>query len=86
VIALNPDVTMTTGKAAAQCGHAAQLLLLQLDPVEVVAWNAAGLMVRLAPDLPWRDCVERADVAVRDAGFTEVPAGSMTAVSWIVPA
>ncbi|MCW2918105.1 MAG: hypothetical protein JWN52_6173 [Actinomycetia bacterium] len=85
-IALNPDVTMTTGKAAAQCGHAAQLLLLQMDSVEVGAWTAAGLMVHLVRDVPWRDCVERAAVAVQDAGFTEVPPGSMTAVSWIVPA
>jgi peptidyl-tRNA hydrolase len=86
VIALDPNVTMTTGKAAAQCGHAAQLLLLQLDPVQAGAWTAAGLMVHLARDVPWRDCVQRADVAVRDAGFTEVPAGSMTAVAWFVPA
>jgi peptidyl-tRNA hydrolase len=86
VIALNPEVTMTTGKAAAQCGHAAQLLLLQLDRAEVGAWIAAGLMVRLVRNVPWRDCVERADVAVRDAGFTEVPPGTMTTVSWMVPA
>jgi peptidyl-tRNA hydrolase len=83
VIALNPEVTMTTGKAAAQSGHAAQLLLRQGDPALVQDWLAAGAVVLVERDVPWRECVRRATVAVRDAGFTEVPPGTMTAIAWI---
>ena len=83
-IALNPDVPMSTGKAAAQCGHAAQLLLRRADPERVAAWVGGGARVRIARDVPWAECVKHAAVAVRDAGFTEVPSGTMTAVGWIV--
>ncbi len=83
-IALNPEVTITTGKAAAQCGHAAQLLLRQGRRKDVAAWVEAGAPVHLARDVPWRTCVKKATVSVRDGGFTEVPPGTMTAVAWIV--
>ncbi|MQY02878.1 hypothetical protein ACRB68_09130 [Actinomadura sp. RB68] len=83
-IALNPGITITTGKAAAQCGHAAQLLLRQAAAPDVHAWIAGGLRVHLTRDVPWRDCVPKATVAVRDGGFTEVPPGTMTAIAWIV--
>jgi peptidyl-tRNA hydrolase len=83
-IALNPDVPMTTGKAAAQSGHAAQLLLMQARKKDVTAWIQGGLRVGIVRDTPWRKCVKHATVAVRDAGFTEVPPGTMTAIAWIV--
>jgi peptidyl-tRNA hydrolase len=83
-IALNPDVTMTTGKAAAQSGHAAQLLLRQASAADVTAWLEGGLRVHLARGIPWHDCVKHAAIAVRDGGFTEVPPGTMTAIAWIV--
>ncbi|GLZ04439.1 hypothetical protein Acsp03_19050 [Actinomadura sp. NBRC 104412] len=83
-IALNPGVPMTTGKAAAQSGHAAQLLLRQARPADVMPWIEAGLRVHIPRDIPWRRCVRHATVAVRDAGFTEVPPGTMTAIAWIV--
>lgn len=83
-IALNPDVTITTGKAAAQCGHAAQLLLRQGRRKDVAAWLEGGARVHLTRDVPWRRSVKQATVAVRDGGFTEVPPGTMTAVAWIV--
>ncbi|WP_433468113.1 hypothetical protein [Spirillospora sp. CA-128828] len=83
-IALNPDITITTGKAAAQCGHAAQLLLRQGRRKHVEAWAEAGAPVHLTRDVPWRQCVRNATVAVRDGGFTEVPPGTMTAIAWLV--
>src|SRR5512139_979531 len=83
-IALNPDVPMSTGKSAAQCGHAAHLLVRGSAARERVAWAAAGLSVRLVDDVPWRECVRRAAVSVRDAGHTEVAPGTMTAVAWMV--
>jgi peptidyl-tRNA hydrolase len=76
-LCLNPGVTMTTGKAAAQCGHAAQLLLRASG-----AWP--GLRVHVTEPDDWRRTVARADVSVRDGGFTEVAPGTMTAVARLV--
>jgi peptidyl-tRNA hydrolase len=77
LITLNPGVTMTTGKAAAQCGHAAQLLLWATGP-----WPGPRTRVVEADD--WPDAVATADAVVRDGGFTEVAPGTMTAVARLV--
>jgi hypothetical protein len=77
LLTLNPGVTMTTGKAAAQCGHAAHLLLRATG-----AWP--GLRVHVSEPADWRRAVEEADVVVRDGGFTEVAPGTMTAVARLV--
>lgn len=74
LISLNPDVVMTTGKAAAQCGHAAQLLLRAVGP-----WP--GLRVHVVTPKSWP--VAR-DVEVHDGGFTEVAPGTNTAVARLV--
>ncbi|HEU5158835.1 MAG TPA: peptidyl-tRNA hydrolase [Streptosporangiaceae bacterium] len=88
-IALNPAVRMSTGKAAAQCGHVAHLLVRQAAEPDRSAWIAAGArvhLVRVAGGEAWARAVAGAAVTVRDAGFTEVPAGTMTAVGRIVRA
>lgn len=77
LLALNPGVTMTTGKAAAQCGHAAHLLLRTVG-----AWP--GLRVRVVEPADWGRAVAGADAVVRDGGFTEVAPGTMTAVARLV--
>jgi|SRR3954447_6252216 peptidyl-tRNA hydrolase len=77
LLALNPGVTMTTGKAAAQCGHAAHLLLRTAG-----AWP--GLRVRVVEPEDWSRAVAEADAVVRDGGFTEVAPGTMTAVARLV--
>lgn len=77
LIGLNPGVPMTTGKAAAQCGHAAQLLLRAAH-----AWP--GLRVRVIVPRDWGRTVAEADVSVHDGGFTEVAPGTMTAVARLV--
>jgi peptidyl-tRNA hydrolase len=77
LVTLNPEVAMTTGKAAAQCGHAAQLLLRARGE-----WP--GLRVRVVAAGDWARSVAEADVTVRDGGFTEVAPGTMTAVARLI--
>jgi peptidyl-tRNA hydrolase len=73
VIALNPEVEMTVGKAAAQVGHASMIL------GAVRGWTSAPrFSVRRSAAL-WAELGADPDtVAVRDAGFTEVDPGTET--------
>ncbi len=82
-LVLNPHVAMTTGKAAAQVGHAAQLVLEAMAPESAAAWLAAGAPVRVAAGVPheWERQVAAATVVVTDGGFTEVAPGTVTVVA-----
>lgn len=90
VLWCDAGLDMTVGKLAAQVGHAAMLLgaeLARTEPARLARWHAAGLpcAVRDAGGAQWRGLVADAAagraVAVRDAGYTEVPAGSTTVVA-----
>jgi peptidyl-tRNA hydrolase len=83
-IALTPLSAMTTGKSAAQSGHAAQLALRMMDPVACRTWQQAGWAVRVVlPDAAaWARLERLAPVAVHDGGFTEVRPGTRTALAW----
>ncbi|MGH3755862.1 MAG: peptidyl-tRNA hydrolase, partial [Pseudonocardiaceae bacterium] len=94
VLWLTPQPAMTTGKAAAQVGHASMLLAALLAghgrAAELDRWAADGYRcaVRTASAQQWADLAagERPDrawrargvLAVRDAGFTEVAPGTVT--------
>lgn len=93
VLWLNPDVSMTVGKAAAQVGHATMILASVLDEPRLAKWAAReyrcsvrtatpALWAELSPgDEPERAWRERGAVAVRDAGFTEVDPGTITVLA-----
>ena len=73
-IEVTPLHEMTSGKLAAQCGHAAQLAWESpaMDPAVRRAWADDGYRVRVV--VPSREQWESAARPVRviDAGFTEL--------------
>ena len=86
VIELSPTASLTTGKASAQCGHAAQLAYEQMPELTRTQWRAAGFHVRVefASEASWASAPP-APVRVVDAGFTEVDGPTETArARWAV--
>ncbi|MBD0735088.1 peptidyl-tRNA hydrolase [Streptomyces sp. CBMA29] len=83
VLWMNPDVTMSAGKAMAQAGHGAQLAWWELSDADRDAWRAAGfpLAVRTPSPALWTRLSTSSLPVVRDAGFTEVAPGSATVVA-----
>ncbi|GAB10659.1 hypothetical protein GOARA_061_00980 [Gordonia araii NBRC 100433] len=84
---VNPGLTMTVGKTAAQVGHAAMLGVALLTVDETVAWRVAGCPIAVCQPSRQRWAGLLADeesgdaVAVRDAGFTEIAPGSITVMT-----
>lgn len=94
---LPPQPVMTLGKSMAQAGHAGMIAAALLsgdagDPGALDAWAAGGFPALVhgrtgdwpalgarvtAPDGWTRDRL----LAVRDAGFTEIPAGTITVIA-----
>lgn len=71
-IELSPEVTLTTGKAAAQCGHAAQLAFEQMPDEARRAWRESGFSLRVSTATKDAWAAGEQQVSVVDAGFTEV--------------
>jgi peptidyl-tRNA hydrolase len=80
---LNPHLPMTTGKAMAQVGHAAQLAWRAADTQARSEWQDSDfdLAVRTAAPARWAELAASGLPVVRDGGFTEVAPGSCTAVA-----
>jgi peptidyl-tRNA hydrolase len=84
VLWLGPDLEMSAGKAMAQAAHGAQLAWWDLTDSARTHWRGSGfpLAVRTAPGRDeWNRLVRSGLPVVRDAGFTEVAAGSCTVVA-----
>lgn len=85
-ITVNPELRATAGKLAAQVGHASNIAWLDADECRRHTWRTAGFPLHVVDGTAdqWQTVVADADVRVVDAGFTEIPAGTMTCVaSWI---
>jgi peptidyl-tRNA hydrolase len=83
VLWVNPGLTMSTGKAMAQCGHGAHLAWWALPDADRKAWSADGfqLSVRTAVPAQWSTLLTSGCPVVQDAGFTEVEPGSYTVIA-----
>lgn len=83
IVSITPAPHLTTGKAAAAAGHAAQLAYLEMDIARRASWAAIGFSV--AVELPtteeWKARISTSQIVVEDAGFTEVVPGTATAVA-----
>lgn len=71
-IEINPGIEITTGKAAAQCGHAAQIARERMDPETLRRWGADGFRVRVLTPDPSTWHRNGRPVSITDAGFTEL--------------
>jgi len=82
IVLLTPAVEMSWGKSAAQCAHAAQRTWEAADSARRYAWDAAERPIKVLPaseDL-WDRSREVAEVQIHDGGYTEIPAGTLTAL------
>lgn len=80
LVQVNDRLNMSTGKTVAQVGHAVQLFLLYGNKEETTDWLTSGASLRVVKTKnPTNTTVT--GIVVRDAGFTEVPSGSLTAVA-----
>ncbi|MEL4358797.1 MULTISPECIES: peptidyl-tRNA hydrolase [unclassified Luteococcus] len=82
LVGVNPLIQMTTGKAAAQCAHAAQLAWEAMDEPTRQAWAADGFRLRVEVIDEARWATDSGRVQVVDAGFTELDGPTETTRAW----
>jgi len=83
VLWINPDLEMSSGKAMAQCGHAAHLAWRALSDEARKEWQATDfdLAVRTATPAHWQSLLNTRLPVVQDAGYTEIAPGSRTVIA-----
>lgn len=81
-VGISPHVTMTTGKAAAQCAHAAQLAWEAMDEPTRARWATDDHRLRVEVVDEQRWATDRGRVQVVDAGFTELDGPTETTRAW----
>ncbi len=84
IIAVTPEVDLSWGKMAAQCAHAGQRLWETASGRELATWNDHGRPISVIHPVHhlWRELRDQASVEIHDGGFTEIPAGTLTAVAF----
>lgn len=80
LVTVNENLEMSTGKVVAQVGHAIQLFLMYGNKAEVKAWTEGGLYLKVVRSEKLDETTTNG-IVVHDAGFTEVPSGSLTATA-----
>lgn len=86
MVFVTPEVDMSWGKAAAQSAHAVQLWWRQQNEAGRKKWLASGQPVQVvhAAAALWEEQLRvEGAVVVRDGGFTEIPAGTLTAIAYV---
>ena len=83
VLWMNPELSITAGKAMAQAGHGAQLAWWGLPARSRSEWQDRDftLAVRVAEPDRWAELIASGLPVVTDGGFTEVAPGSATVVA-----
>ena len=74
LLAVNPFITMTTGKSMAQIGHATQLAIFNSSEDVLARWKADNFATSFTA---W-DSFPEWTAEIQDAGFTEVEPGTFT--------
>jgi peptidyl-tRNA hydrolase len=77
-VTINSTLNMTVSKKAVQAAHAVQLFIMKAEEQQVIDFLENGCLIYLDE----ADFTENEDsdyVYVHDAGFTEIPSGSLTA-------
>ena len=76
-ISIQESLDMSVSKTAVQAAHAAQLFIMYANESEVKDFIKNGCSIFLNRDTFNEDNVDA--IYVKDAGFTEIPSGSLTA-------
>ena len=86
-VLVRPELELSTGKLAAQAGHAAHRAWRTAPPERRAAWDAAGRPLRLTrpSSAVWREVTSGPAVVITDAGHTEVAPGTITTAAVWVP-
>lgn len=80
LVQVNASLEMSTGKTVAQVGHAVQLFLMYADKEHIQSWHDSGARLKVVK-IENLSSLSPTGIIVRDAGFTEVPSGSLTAAA-----
>lgn len=80
LVQVNDSLNMSTGKVVAQVGHAIQLFLTFGNADEVQSWERSGCHLKVVRAENLNESTATG-IIVHDAGFTEVPSGSLTATA-----
>ncbi len=87
-VTVNDKVAMSTGKAMAQVGHAAQLAIMSNNAQSLIDWKNANFPVSLI-ETNWLNhttsglFVGKNFISIQDAGFTEIEPGTVTTESFL---
>lgn len=80
LVQVNDSLNMSTGKVVAQVGHAVQLFLTFGNTDEIRSWSNSGFHLKVVRAENLNESTATG-IIVHDAGFTEVPSGSLTATA-----